>query len=116
MTTINKTLAQLVEKLSLELKKQKLWQAKPPSVQALSSVAPFHCDTLAFEQWLQFIFIERINALIAANKTLPTAISLCPMAEDAFKLHGASIANVINIIADIDELMSGKREQTLYVR
>lgn len=106
----------LLSKLELELVKLNLWQQQWPTKQALSSTQPFCIDTLTFAQWLQFIFIERMKTLVVNNMALPTQISLCPMAEESFKNKAELAADLINLIADIDELLSGKREQSLYVR
>lgn len=106
----------LLSALEAELKQQRFWQSSRPSAKLLSSTQPFCIDTLRFEQWLQFVFIEKLQLLIANNQALPNQISLCPMAEEAFKSKGDAMAELINIIADIDETLSGKREQTIYVR
>ena len=50
------------------LKAAGLWSAVTPSQEALASQQPFACDTLAFEQWLQFIFIPRLQALLKTNR------------------------------------------------
>lgn len=109
-------IADLLNQLEDQLKANNLWQKDRPTQQALSSQQPFCVDTLRFEQWLQFIFIERLEAMLAKEMPLPTNISLCPMAEEAFKSIGKDASGLINTIADIDELLSGKRVQTLYVR
>ncbi|PRO73011.1 pseudouridine synthase [Alteromonas alba] len=62
------------------LKAAGLWSAVTPSQEALASQQPFACDTLAFEQWLQFIFIPRLQALLKTN-TLPPPMQIQPMAE-----------------------------------
>ena len=62
------------------LKAAGMWSAVTPSQEALASQQPFACDTLAFEQWLQFIFIPRLQALLKTN-TLPPTMQIQPMAE-----------------------------------
>lgn len=107
---------QLLRSLKQEMDTLNLWQTRRPSVEELSSTQPFCLDTLSFEQWLQFVFIERMESMIKMGQTLPSTISLCPLAEESFKHLGNNASNLINLIADIDQLLSGKREQTLYVR
>ncbi|WP_394174696.1 YqcC family protein [Thalassotalea litorea] len=110
----NQQLVNLLTHLEAQLQTLSLWQKHAPEPERLLSTQPFCVDTLTFEQWLQFIFIPKISAMLAANSPLPTQISLCPMAEESFKAHGDKIAALINVIADIDELLSGQRQQTLY--
>jgi uncharacterized protein YqcC (DUF446 family) len=84
-----------------------LWQAESPSQDKLSSTAPFCCDTLSFEQWLQFVFIERIGVMIENKLELPSKIHLSPMAEEAFKHLGSKASPLLSIINDIDMLLQG---------
>ena len=106
------------EKLSqieAELKTLALWQATPPDAESLASQKPFCCDTLSFEQWLQFICLPRLGALLDAGATLPNKMALCPMAEESFKTRN-DVGGLINLIADLDELVSNERHQEMYVR
>ena len=103
----------LLNELEAELKRLALWQEGPVDPALLESQAPFCCDTLRFEQWLQFVLLPRMRALLEANQPLPTAIALCPMAEESLD-HRLDIGRLINVLADIDETLSGERHQTLY--
>lgn len=76
-------------------------------MQALASREPFCCDTLSFEQWLQFILIPRMGALIAGNHPLPSNIAVAPMAEEAFKPLGNTAHVLIECIAQFDALLGG---------
>ncbi len=112
----NKTIEQLIIALKAQLQALNLWQEHTPNVCLLASQQPFCCDTLTFEQWLQFIFIPRFQAMIMAKQKLPSNIALCPMAEESFKHLGVKVAPLINILADIDEQLSGQRQQTLFMK
>ncbi len=96
----------LLTELSQELKAAKLWQDHSPSADELSSQAPFCCDTLAFEQWLQFIFIPKITLLIKQQDYLPNKISLTPMAEEVFKHLPAKAESLLSVITKIDQAMT----------
>ncbi len=95
----------LLDKLKFELKKTELWSEQRPTVAALQSTQPFCCDMLALEQWLQFIFVERLSALIANEQPLPKNILVSPMAEESFQSKNQ--LTIVDVIADIDELLSG---------
>ncbi|OUS32729.1 hypothetical protein A9Q98_01000 [Thalassotalea sp. 42_200_T64] len=116
MSTKHQQLPLLLKALTTALRAINLWQNKRPSNFALASTEPFCVDTLSFAQWLQFIFIEKMQKMLTKNLALPTQIALSPMAEEAFKEKADTAAELINVIADIDELLSGQREQRLYVR
>ncbi|WP_210725531.1 YqcC family protein [Candidatus Colwellia aromaticivorans] len=98
----------LLVQLFQELKTLTLWQKRRPNLCEMASTLPFHYDTLAFEQWLQFVFIERISLMIEKNQPLPSEISLLPMAEESFKNLGNKANTLLNIIGQLDSLLSGR--------
>ncbi len=106
MTIDNKSTTALLEELMLVLKSLNLWQTQAPSSVALSSNSPFCCDTLSFEQWLQFIFIPKISQMISLGQALPNKIALTPMAEESFKHLSAQAKPLIVIINKIDKSLS----------
>jgi uncharacterized protein YqcC (DUF446 family) len=99
--------------IETELRQLQLWSAQPPQASAFASQAPFCCDSMPLQQWLQYVLLPRMLALIDAKQPLPAQICICPMAEQAFADLGAAAWPLINRIADLDELLSGKREQTI---
>ncbi len=96
----------LLADLAFELKSLNLWQIPQPSAAELSSNAPFCCDTLVFGQWLQFIFIPKITMMIHQQQSLPTKISLTPMAEEAFTHLSTSAKPLIDVIQKIDKALT----------
>ena len=92
--------------LEAELRRIDLWQAVPPPDEALDSVMPFAVDTLTFPQWLQFIFLVRMRALVEAGAPLPVISGIAPMAEEHFRLNPAHGAGVVRIITRIDAALA----------
>ncbi len=62
---------QLLGELENALRMQALWQATSPTKSELASRMPFAVDTLRPEQWLQWIFIPRMVALIDNQQAIP---------------------------------------------
>ncbi|KKO47450.1 hypothetical protein WG68_01630 [Arsukibacterium ikkense] len=100
-------LKRLLVELEAELKQQQLWSGKPPEHAAMASTLPFCCDTMRLEQWLQFIFLPRLQAMLKCGQALPTNISILPMAEEVFKPHGQRLQPLLQKIQLIDLTMSG---------
>jgi len=98
--------ADLLAELSKALQRLNLWQEQRPSILEVSSSAPFCCDTLTFEQWLQFVFIERISLMINQGQSLPTKIALTPMAEVSFKHLSGQAEFLLVIIRKIDKTLT----------
>jgi uncharacterized protein YqcC (DUF446 family) len=92
-------------RLEALLKQQKLWSDIEPSSAALASTAPFACDTLAFEEWLQFIFIPKFSALINAQQALPSHMQIAPMAAQVWQFN-ASRQPIIELLISMDDVIN----------
>ncbi|MFD1007755.1 MULTISPECIES: YqcC family protein [Oceanisphaera] len=91
-----------------ELKALSWWQIEPPSAAALASTEPFCLDTLTFAQWLQFVLLVRLQAMLDAKMPLPSQISIYPMASESFKSETADTSRLKEAIAQLDECLSGQ--------
>lgn len=106
-------IAELLADLELALKARVLWSEQQPSAEDLASTQPFCVDTLNFAQWLQFVFIQRLDQIVSMQSALPAQCDVHPMAEEYFKtlaVDGALIdAKEIKLaIKAIDNCLSGK--------
>ncbi|QSX35500.1 YqcC family protein [Shewanella avicenniae] len=95
----------LLETLEQQLRTSQLWSELQPSVDALASTAPFACDTMSFENWLQFIFLPKMQQLLAQQLPLPQKIAIAPMAQQLWAEFPARYP-VINTLEKIDALLS----------
>ena len=62
-----------------------LWQSTPPAESAFLSEQPFALDTMSPTEWLQWVFVPRMHALIDAQGELPRQIAITPYLEEALK-------------------------------
>jgi uncharacterized protein YqcC (DUF446 family) len=108
MATHAQSVAALLDELSVTLKSLNLWQSEQPSDSALASTAPFCCDALPFEQWLQFVFIPKMNQIINQGQPLPNKIALTPIAEESFKSLSTQSKPLLLIINKIDNALTGQ--------
>jgi len=90
-----------------EMERLSLWEASPPSQDALSSQQPFCIDTLEFTQWLQWILIPRLEAILKTNIPLPDSSSIHPYAEEALNRCSDS-TQLIAHIKQLDNALSGE--------
>lgn len=108
MSDTTTVLRQHLHQLEAEMRAASLWGGQPPSPEALASTMPFMYDTLKVEQWLQWVFVPRMHALIDAQAALPTSCSVQPLAEHEWNSrfpkggHGAALM----VLADIDATLS----------
>lgn len=67
--------------IETQLKQAGLWQAVAPNSEAFASTEPFCVDTMTPLQWLQWIFLPRMQALLDAGAPLPTTLAIAPYYE-----------------------------------
>ena len=103
-------LTDLLTHVSAGLPSMGLWQTQPPAAEALASTEPFAVDNLSFNQWLQFIFVPRMQQIIASQSPLPESCSIAPMAEEFFSqqqnLHPQKSAAMLEHLAALDRLIT----------
>ncbi len=96
----------LLEAIEVELRRQEVWLPMPPSVEAMASTTPFCMDTMAFSQWLQWIFVPRVRAIIDGGGTLPKGSNIKSYAEEALTIERLEGERLLLIIEQFDLLMS----------
>ncbi len=76
---------QRLSQLEQILRDHQLWQETAPAESALQSSQPFSLDTLHPLEWLQWIFIPRMTAIIDAGAGLPEKLAIAPYFEMALE-------------------------------
>lgn len=88
------------------LRVQGWWDVSAPSEEALASEQPFCVDTLDFAQWLQWIFLPRMKAIIEAGAELPAVSGILPMAEHVYGADNRAAAELLRALGDFDRLIT----------
>ncbi|WP_437612498.1 YqcC family protein [Erwinia sp. V71] len=60
-----------------------LWQSHAPDTQAFNSNEPFCVDTMLPLEWLQWVLLPRMQALLDSQAPLPQNFSITPYYEEA---------------------------------
>ena len=82
------------------------WASVPPTAQELSSVQPFCVDTLELHQWLQWIFLPRMKALIENGQPLPAVSGIREMAEMVYAERIGEVRTLLTVLAEFDRRIS----------
>lgn len=98
-------LAKLLLNLEQALINANLWQDKPVKQELLNSQQPFCHDTLKPEQWLQFVFIAKLEHLIKVGFPLPSNCEITPYFTEALKEH-PQVEEIAKLTNMIDKLIS----------
>ena len=99
-------LADCLIDIEQELRRLNQWQIEAPSAEALASTQPFCIDTLSFSQWVQFVFIPLLSALIDKRALLPVKSQISPMAEEHCKVEALKGATLITLFEQLDTLLT----------
>jgi len=105
---IHTALAAELQDIQAEMVALQLWELERPSEAALASTEPFCIDTLSFSQWLQFIFLEKMRAIIDQGGPLPSQSDIAPLAEEYLSQKMAKGKVLIERLQYVDNLISGR--------
>lgn len=102
MQPIYAEVAEQLLQLEAELRRLQLWESEVPPAGALASQEPFCVDTLAFPQWLQFVFLPRMHLLVEGGQPLPRECGIAPIAEEYFRGGQYAAGPLLKLLAEID--------------
>jgi uncharacterized protein YqcC (DUF446 family) len=90
------------DRIEAEMKRIGYWQDQPPRPEQLSFTRPFALDTMAFSQWLQFIFLPSVRER-AAKDQLPKSSSVAAQAVREFDGVNEA-ASLVALLVEFDAL------------
>ena len=99
-------IAEILIDIEAQLRQLGQWDKIPPSTEALASTEPFCVDTLTLPQRLQFIFLPTLYRMLEEGHALPDRCGIAPMAEEFYKGSGLAVADLVQALEQIDELLS----------
>lgn len=73
-------LAEAVDAVEAELRRMGWWRDSAPEPERMQFRQPFGMDTLAFSEWLQFVFVPAARSMVAGERPLPPSSMLAPHA------------------------------------
>ncbi|HKM15870.1 MAG TPA: YqcC family protein [Marinospirillum sp.] len=107
MNKTAKILTKLLNLLEARLKQTDFWQVACPEAKAFNSATPFCMDTMNLAQWLRYVFLPRMRALIDADKNLPSHCSMTEQLEMVFTTNEKT--RIMEVTLAIDQLLTEKK-------
>ncbi len=92
------------------MRQQQLWQGIAPQPEAFASTQPFCLDTLAPFEWLQWVLIPRMHALLESGQPLPQAFAVSPYYEMALDATHPAREAVLVELTRLDALFASDDE------
>jgi uncharacterized protein YqcC (DUF446 family) len=81
--TLHERVRQQLHLIEALLREQNQWSAIAPDASVFDSTQPFCMDTLEPFEWLQWVLIPRMHALLDGNHPLPGSFAVTPYYEIA---------------------------------
>lgn len=105
----HEAVAAKLDEIEAEMKRIGMWQEQPPRPEQFSFTQPFAMDTMAFEQWLQFVFVPRVRDLVAARGAFPPYSQVAVQAVREFDAHPLDTARLHTLLHEFDRLFGPPR-------
>jgi uncharacterized protein YqcC (DUF446 family) len=98
-----------ISAIEAEMMRIGFWQADPLRPEQYDFKAAFGMDTMAYSQWLQFVFIPRVRALLDGGGPWPATSQVGTQAIREFDgVHEAS--TLISLLCEFDALFRGQAD------
>ncbi|AWH89481.1 YqcC family protein [Limnobaculum parvum] len=104
--SLDNQVRQLLGEIEQLMQEQALWRSCAPELSAFESSEPFCIDSMSPEEWLQWVFIPRMRALVEGGHPLPTRIAMAPYFEEAFSQRAENHQSLIDALHRIDQLLN----------
>ena len=101
-----KDVAVKVAEIEGEMKAVGLWQGEPLRPEQYRFQKAFAMDTMAFPQWLQFVFTPRVRAIIEAGGGFPSKSQVGAQAFREFVMWPAYNVNAERLVQLLNEFDS----------
>ncbi|MGM0987606.1 MAG: YqcC family protein [Pseudomonadota bacterium] len=102
--TVHDELGAALRELEATMKAANLWRMERPEPGAFQSVQPFCIDTMTLPQWLRFVFIVRLEALVESGSAMPTSCDVAPAVDAWLKQEGTRASDRLLMCKAIEEI------------
>lgn len=98
--------ADLMLQLECELRTHGLWESDLPTLEQMGSSEPFACDVMPLQQWLQWVFLPRMKAVVESNADLPHACNISSYAQETIAKLEVDTTSIVAILRELDLALS----------
>lgn len=95
-----------IDAVESEMKRIGMWENAPLPTEAYEFRSAFAMDTMAFSQWLQWIFVPRVRSIIESNGDFPSGSSVATQAVREFDGYDEA-GDLVGFLSEFDGLFNG---------
>jgi uncharacterized protein YqcC (DUF446 family) len=95
-----------LERVILAMKDAGLWEISRPEEEAFNDMGAFGQRTMAFAQWLRWVFVPNVEGLVASQGPWPKGSSVAVMAMREGDTD-PGIHSLVASLSDFDSLFGG---------
>lgn len=106
MSADKSSVADAMLDLEKALREAELWADHSPQPEQMLSDQPFSYDVMTLQEWLQWIFIPRMKAIIESAASLPHVSNIYPYAEETIAKLPNNTDAIMHALKHLDELLS----------
>ena len=97
-------ISQRLQQVEAVMREHDHWQTQPPEADAFNSSQPFCLDTLEPLEWLQWVLIPRLYALLESGASLPQSFTVAPYYEVTLPATTQGYAELLRELTQLDAL------------
>jgi uncharacterized protein YqcC (DUF446 family) len=101
---------QKLSEIEAEMKQIGYWQETPLPAEAYDFHQAFAMDTMAYSQWLQFVFIPRVRSILGSDGEFPRSSSVGTQAILEFDGDDAAV-QLVSLLCRFDEQINNGSSQ-----
>ena len=105
------TATSYADRIENELRALSAWENEPLPEEAYNSRQAFFSDTMTFYQWLQFVLLARIRAIVENRGEFPTQSSVGTYAIRELDGYDEAAA-LVQILSEFDDFVCGVGENS----
>ena len=99
--------ADIILSIEAEMRRLRMWKDAAPAPRAMRSAEPFCYDTMGFDEWLQWVFLPRMRAILENGSHLPEESLIFPLAEEFCRSHTGDTSALLELIQRFDQVIEG---------
>ena len=89
-----------------EMRQNGMWEVTKPPPEAFADMGPFGSKTMSFDQWLRFVFVPRLEGLLASDGPWPAKSQVATKA--VRELDGLpNIDDLVGRLKELDDMFTG---------